>query len=772
MKGMKMRPAYASAVLLLLLGGLAAPAAEYTPPGLAPPDAAEEESLRYIVKLRDAGPMIQAAGSDGTTANATADASATARVHALAARVRAPVLATRALGANLHMLELAPGDAGATAQSLLAALRADSSVEFAVPDRRVHAHSILSQDPLVDGQWYLGDAEAGAVDAMGAWDTTRGSAGVVVAVLDSGVLFDHPDLGRASRGGRLLPGYDFISADRAADFFTANDGDGRDPDPSDPGDHCDATASSWHGTRVAGIIGAQADNGVGVAGVTWSGYLLPVRVIGRCSGFNSDILAALRWAAGLEVPGVPRNPYPARVANLSLGSDGPCDQASRSVIEEVVAAGMMVVVAAGNSGGRVGSPANCPGAVGIAALRHAGTKAGYSNFGPGIALGAPGGNCVNINAGQPCLYSINTTSNDGIKAPGTHTWTSQADVNVGTSFAAPIVSGIAGLMLAVNGNLSPGQLLHRLQAGAATFATTSDGGTPPACKLPTGPLDFQPSECACTTDTCGAGMANARGAVREALRPIAAVSVPAQVSAGDAVVLSARGSAAACNRWITSHAWSVVTGNAVLQGADTDMVSLQAPAGDSIVVSLTVTDNAGASDIAQVTLTPGSVASTAPSTAGSQACLAQVEPPAVVGIAADADEVSEDSPSFSFTISRAGNLEAALTLAIEAGGTATAGNDYLALPETVTLPPGVADITLVVQLLDDDMREGEETLLLSLVPDGSIDFDNASALVILVDDESAPDAGAGEKGGGSTDLLLVLALLWLGAARLRRCPSA
>src|SRR6185369_9093937 len=179
------------------------------------------------------------------------------------------------------------------------------------------------------------------------------------------------------------------------------------------------TTSSWHGTRVSGIIGAQTNNNAGVAGVMWSGAILPVRVLGRCGGFNSDVLDGIRWAAGLNVPGVPTNPTPARVINVSLGSSGACDQASADAISQVSAAGALVVVSAGNEGGPVDSPANCPGAMAIVGLRAAGTKVGFSSLGPEIALGAPGGNCINTSGA--CLFSIDTTTNAGTTSPGAHT---------------------------------------------------------------------------------------------------------------------------------------------------------------------------------------------------------------------------------------------------------------------------------------------------------------------------------------------------------------
>jgi serine protease len=179
---------------------------------------------------------------------------------------------------------------------------------------------------------------------VSAWGITTGSAGVVIADIDTGVRFDHPDLLRAGFGGRLLPGYDFVSEDQNSStgaplgtYLIANDGDGWDPDPSDPGDwidsadqtnalfpasSCPIADSTWHGTRVMGILGAVTNNDVGIAGMTWNSYLLPVRALGKCGGYDSDIIAAMQWAAGLSVSGVPDNPYPASIINLSLGGGG------------------------------------------------------------------------------------------------------------------------------------------------------------------------------------------------------------------------------------------------------------------------------------------------------------------------------------------------------------------------------------------------------------------------------------------------------------------
>ncbi len=296
------------------------------------------------------------------------------------------------------------------------------------------------------------------------------------------------------------------------------------------------------------MIGALTNNTIGVAGLSWNSFILPVRVLGKCGGTDSDIIAGMRWAAGLHIDGIADNPTPARILNLSLGATSPCEPSYLDVIQELTAMKVLVVISAGNEGTVVSSPANCPGVAAIAAIRHAGSKVGFSNLGPEVTIAAPGGNCVNINGG-PCLFSLNTTSNNGTTQPGAHNYTDQVNFNLGTSFSAPIVSGIAALMLSRNNNLSTNQMLARLREGARPFPTTiSDTPNILTCHLPLGTTDIQTEQCLCTTAVCGAGMVDATNSVFAAARPIAAISRPASVSPGQNVNLNASASAAACGR--------------------------------------------------------------------------------------------------------------------------------------------------------------------------------------------------------------------------------
>lgn len=594
---------------------------EYNPVAHEPRAARAEVELAVIVKFRATG--------DATRKLSTGAERATA----LAKRTGLDLGHKRDI--SDEMIAARVDLDGADAQATLERLRRDPGVEYVAVDRRRYAHATVPNDTLFANQWYLRNAQISAVNAVDAWDLERGSPGIVVAVLDTGVLYDHPDLGRGDFGGKLLPGHDFVTGEARA-----NDGSGRDSDPSDPGDwvndadrtdatmaDCELADSSWHGTRVAGMIGALSNNGTGIAGLSWNSYILPVRVLGKCGGTDSDILAGMRWAAGLSVPGAPDNPTPARILNMSLGAESACLQSYRTVIEELAQRKVLVVISAGNEGTVVSSPGNCPGVVAVAALRHAGSKVGFSNLGPEVTLGAPGGNCVNINGG-PCLFSLDTTSNAGLTVPAAHTFTNQFDTNLGTSFSAPIVSGIAALMLSRNANLSTAQMIDRLREGTRPFPTSvADDPSVTACHVPANANDVQLAQCLCTTSTCGTGMADAFLSVQAAARPIAAIGATANVSPGQAVSLDATGSAAACGRTLTTYSWEVTEpadNPPTILNANSANASIIAPATGSVVVRLTVIDDQGRQDSAEITLFPNAAQSNAPNVAGSTPCATPV----------------------------------------------------------------------------------------------------------------------------------------------------
>lgn len=594
-----------TAVFLIAQSGMAQSAADGETARQPP---VSHGTARLIVKLRPASDEPVRAQALAATDGASRRVSALGQRTGLAERL------SRSLGGDLSMILLDKPLADAELESALTLLRADPEVEFVEIDQRRYAQAVPT-DPMYVDQWYLQADQPSAVNFTAAWDLTTGRPDTVIAVLDTGVRFDHPDLGRdgIDPGGRLVPGYDFVSGESAGSFVSANDGNGWDADASDPGDwvrnedpagplaNCDEHDSSWHGTRVAGMLGAITDNNTGIAGGIWNARILPVRVLGKCGGYDSDIIAGMRWAAGLSVPGAPANPTPAKILNLSLGGTGNCSSSYRQTITALTTAGVLVVAAAGNTDGEaVETPANCAGVLAVAGLRQVGSKVGYSSLGPEVGIAAPAGNCVNLGAGQPCLFALTTTSNTGLTVPGLYTYRT----SIGTSFSAPIVAAIAGLMRAVNGELANSEMIARIKSGARPFPA-------PDPAIPTCPaLDSLTAQCNCTTTTCGAGMADAPGAVSEALRPIARIVAPGNGRAGETITLDGSTSGAARGRGITSYAWSVSGGMAEIVGTSTAATArLQISAAGPVGVLLTVTDDVGAEDYAGVTVNAAAAAS-------------------------------------------------------------------------------------------------------------------------------------------------------------------
>jgi serine protease len=753
-----------------LLGVLAAFSLSFAPasavtretnPVLTQPSAAPEV-LGFLVTFRStpAAESLRAQRRPGDAPAQTAQVRVTAAdVHSLAQRNSVAFKQSRQITAGLHLMQITSTQGESTA-AILARLRGDPAVESVDLDARRFPHA-MPNDPLFANQWYQQNGQPSGVDAQTAWDTTTGRNDIVIADLDTGVRFDHPDLGPAG-GPRLLAGYDFIS-----DPTVANDGDGRDADASDPGDwvsssdiqntkqfaNCTVQDSSWHGTRTAGILGAITNNSTGIAGMTWGTMILPLRVLGKCGGADSDILDAMRWAAGLHVDGVPDNAHPARIINMSLGSTGNCTSAEQIVINEVLARGVLVVVSAGNEGGPVDAPANCVGVAGIAGLRNVGTKVGYSSLGPQIAVAAPAGNCVNTTGA--CVYPIDTTSNAGTTTPTINGYTDQLNPSLGTSFSAPIVSGIAALMVSANSNLTAPQLIARLKEGAAPFPVSSDP-TVPNCHVPASSSDLQTTECNCTAQTCGAGMARAPGALKAALRPVAAIAVPASVSAGQNVSLSAMGSAAACGHTIASYAWSIVgSSTTAIQGANTPTAMVVAPSSGSITVQVTVTDDAGVTDTAQVTVSTTAASTTAPSSANNGTCPAT---PVTVAVApATVTLTAGASQAFAATLTNTTNTAVTWEVNGTAGGSAATGT--ITSAGLYTAPASVSaslSVSITAVSAADASRSGSAQVTVN--PAAS------SANTAM-----GTPGGSGGGGGGAVDLLTLLLTsgLTFAAARQR-----
>lgn len=458
-----------------------------------------DQTTRLIVKFKEDARVTSSAAPRAAVDEAPA------RVRAMAQDLRTALRAGHILGSGAMVLHLDRPQSLAQAREWAARLSMRPDVEYAEPDVWVRHQAFTPNDTYYAEQWALA---AKAFDRFGsaafsdAWDAGFGSPSIIVAVIDTGRVM-HPDLDDAAIGDPL--GYDFVS-DRefrvdGTTVRASGDGDGRDPDPSDPGDHCEplGEASSWHGLKMAGIARALTHNGRGVAGAAPGIRLLQVRALGRCGGWLSDVADALRWSAGGVVEGVPPNTSPVRVASLSLGSQPglSCnDQREiRQAVEYALSAGVVVVAAAGNEGASsVGLPAGCQGVIAVGAHTVSGDLADYSNRSSRVTLTAPGGGGC-LRQGASCNpMGIVTLGNSGDTGPGANLWQAMTG---GTSAATPFVSAAVALMLSANESLTPSQVEAILKATARPHAADS--------------------HCAAHAGQCGAGMLDAHAAVRQAI---------------------------------------------------------------------------------------------------------------------------------------------------------------------------------------------------------------------------------------------------------------
>ncbi|WNH49466.1 S8 family serine peptidase [Stenotrophomonas aracearum] len=422
---------------------------------------------RFIVKYKDGATDVATPSVLASSLKAAAAAVPAAQGRALGLQK----LRTLAIGPTVVKADR-PLDA-AESELLMRRLAADPNVEYVEVDQLMRA-TLTPNDARLSEQWGFGTSNA-SINVRPAWDKATGT-GVVVAVIDTGIT-NHADL-----NANILPGYDFIS-----DAAMARDGGGRDNNPNDEGDwyaanECGAgypaSNSSWHGTHVAGTIAAVTNNSTGVAGTAYNAKVVPVRVLGKCGGYTSDIADAIVWASGGTVSGVPANANPAEVINMSLGGGGTCSATYQNAINGAVSRGTTVVVAAGNSNTNVSSavPANCANVIAVAATTSAGARASFSNYGAGIDVSAPG---------QAILSTLNT----GTTVPGS---ASYASYN-GTSMAAPHVAGVVALVQSVAPTaLSP--------AAVETLLKNTVRPLPGAC-----------------SGGCGAGIVDADAAVTAAL---------------------------------------------------------------------------------------------------------------------------------------------------------------------------------------------------------------------------------------------------------------
>lgn len=556
---------------------------------------------RFIVRYRDGSSertnaSIASQGVAAAVGRMTAGA--TARTLPLTAR------AVRSLAVGATVFHVSRKLAAGEATALMKAIAADPAVAHVEPDLLMHAvrdvraaDATPPDDPYYAMyQWDLSDPTGGA-NLPGVWNSFPGvdGSGLTVAVIDTGITA-HEDLDTSLADA----GYDFITDA----FVSGRDSDARVAGGWDLGDWTDAEpwqstctdsanppeSSTWHGTNVAGVIGEITGNGLGFAGTAPGVKVLPIRALGHCGGYTSDIADAIVWAGGGHVDGIPDNTHPASVINLSLGGGGACslDGVTSSAVADAIGRGATVVVAAGNSADDAAnySPASCPGVVTVASTGVTGRRAFYSNYGSTVTLAAPGGGIYQNDAssGQQAnpLGFIWAAYNGGTTTPvsvadGGSVYAGMA----GTSQATPHVSATVALMLDAVGRA--GQPLPSVAQVKSMLAAS------------TRPFPLTPDR------TIGSGILDAQAAVAAALGVSlppqiltlvpGRLSAPQQRGAGGSVVFSLEVPAGARNLVIRSVGG---TGDASLfvkagaapagDGSDADLRSVHAGNAESVVV--------------------------------------------------------------------------------------------------------------------------------------------------------------------------------------------
>lgn len=521
----------------------------------------------------------------------------------------------RAIPTGAHVLSFSSRQNRQTLDNAIANISSLPNIEYVEEDKILQAQALPNDTYYTAGPtgnpglWAMWPVNAVAASAPGgtgsygadfqtAWNNVSGT-GIVVAVVDTGITPNVDIVGpggtvAAGLGSNLIStGYDFTSDCRVRGTCPATQTTGTavapSPNATDLGDFitsgdaattyfsgCSVSNSSWHGTHVAGIIAALGNNNAGVIGGAYNAKILPVRVLGKCGGYTSDIANGITWAAGLVVTGVPTNPNPAKVINLSLGGSGACstDPTMQNAINAVVAAGAVVVVAAGNSASDVANfdPASCTNVISVASIARDGSRASYSNFSSpasnttnptNVTLAAQGGDQSYPASFDPGILS---TLNSGTSTP-VLSGGSNYKYYQGTSMATPHVTAAAALMLAKNPALTPAQIKTILSAPSSLTA------------FPSFVSGYATWDCVLNKN-CGAGILNANLAVQNSAPTVTA---PALTNFGSVLINSA-----SVNRTIMlTNTWGVPAqaGTATITGPNASLFTIATDACSGVAIA-------------------------------------------------------------------------------------------------------------------------------------------------------------------------------------------
>ena len=408
---------------------------------------------------------------------------------ALAATAGVDLKKLRQLPDGSFVLKLGKRHSLADADAISARLAARADVASAEPDEMMVPFATTPNDTRWSEQWDMLAPSSGfyGINLLAAWDLLTNPQTIRVGVIDTGYR-PHADI-----ASRIIPGYDFIGDVRSQTTATAvtptppiRATGSRAPRTRAATSRAAAPATAPGTARMSRARSAPSRTTTSASSGSASGLQIqPLRVLGKCGGYTTDIADAIRWGAGLSVSGVPTNTTPDRVVNISLGGSGACGSTYQNAINAATAAGTLVVVAAGNSNADASgfSPANCANVITVAATGHTGKRAYYSNYGSTVEIAAPGGDAQ---LGKTILSTLNA----GTTTPGADSYANYQ----GTSMATPHVVGVAALVLSQNPNLTPAQVTSLLRSSATPF----------------------PSGSTCSTSTCGSGIVNAAAAVAAA----------------------------------------------------------------------------------------------------------------------------------------------------------------------------------------------------------------------------------------------------------------